>query len=200
MADAGLVLATRQARMMYKTYEATNDLPADTVDWGEDWGDDYIDIGYTNGGIGTSMNVDRAEIRVDQLFYPVMRPITGGSIRFDTNLAEFSPENLLLASGIGTMADGVAPGAGTRGHEELTIPANFEEQEFTIAWEAVKRDGEAFRAIIPRSISVSSPNPRVGQADANAQIAFEVEALPPDDAEDHDLAVFRSISPALPAE
>jgi hypothetical protein len=194
--NAGLVLATRQARMLTKDYAAANALPALTIDFNGDWGAGWNDAGLTNGGIGTTISVDRGSIPVDQLFYDVLRPITGAAVRFDTNLAQFSPENLLRASGIGAMADAVAPGAGTRGSETYEIAADFDDPEISVGWEAVQRNGEAFRAIVPRGIPVSSPNPRVGQADTNAQIAFEVEALPPDDFEDHNLAEFVSVIPA----
>jgi hypothetical protein len=196
MPDASLVLATRDANMLAKAYASDVTFPADTIDFGADWTDDWDNVGYTNGGIGTSLNVDRAEIRVDQLFYPVDRPITGGSVRFDTNFAQFSPENLRLASGIGELADPVAPGASTRGHTQFDISADFEEVQLSTGIEARKRDGEAFRGVIYRCIPISTPNPRLGQADSNAQTAFEVEALPPDNPEDHMLASFRSIIPA----
>ena len=195
MADAGLVLATREARMLTQDYATNNELPALTVDFGAEW-TDWTDAGYTNGGIGTTIDVTRASIEVDQLFYPVMRPITGGAVRFDTNLAQFSPEALLLASGVGEMGTPVAPSASDRGSETFEIAADFDENEISVGWEAVQRSGEAFRAIVYRGIPISSPNPRVGQADSNAQIAFEVEALPPDDFEDHNLADFVQILPA----
>lgn len=194
--NAGLVLATRNARILGKDYVAAEaTLPDDTVDYNAEW-PGFEDLGYTNGGIGTTISVDRGTINVDQLFQPVQRPITGGAVRFDTNLAQFSPENLQMAAGVGTFADPVAPGAGTRGHTEFTIGAEFEENEYTVAFEALQRNGEAFRALIGRAQVISSPNPRLGQADANAQIAFEVEALPADDPTDHELAYFRSIIPA----
>lgn len=194
--DTGAVLATRNARLLIAPYDPTNALPENTVEFGGEWGSNFDDAGYTNGNIGTTISVDRGTINVDQLLWAVMRPITGGSVRIDTNLAQFTPENLMRASGVGQLGEPVAPGADTRGHIEYTIGAEFVEHEYSVGYEVMKRDGEALRMLIPRSQAVSSPAPRVGAADANAQIAFEVEALPPDTPGAHEIAYIRSIIPA----
>lgn len=201
MADAQAVVAGRNFLVYSTPWDDLNSIPLDTVDYGTSWGTPtsqllpWTNRGYTNGGLTFTMNLTRGEIRVYQEFDPITRPVTGRNITLSTGLAEMTPENLKLASGMGTLPAAVAPGAGTRGHQDLVISASITDLYFSWGYDIRQPDGEAFRFVIWKGLATGSPAPAF-TPDAPATIALEVSALVDTSTSPSRVALVRDVLPA----
>lgn len=201
MADSNAVISGRNFLVYSTGHHADNELPANTVDWGTAWGTPgsqpaaWVDRGYTIGGLQFNANLERGEIRVDQEFDPVVRPVTARNITLSTNLAEITADNFNLASGMGTVAT-VAAGVGTRGQDELTIGSSIADQYNSWGFDIQQPNNEAFRIVVWKGVATGSPSPSFVPDDA-AQIALEVTALPDTDTTPTRIATVRDILPAL---
>jgi hypothetical protein len=94
------------ARIYYAPVGET--LPdSDSVGYGEAWGGNWVDVGYTLTPL--SMNFDRTTFKlfVEQLTNPVRTKITEETLAAETTLAELTGDNLVLGFG-GTVVDSVA--------------------------------------------------------------------------------------------
>lgn len=194
MGNADAVVAGRNFIVYSKPHDASNDLPDDTVLYGQEWSG-WENRGYTTGGLAFSMGMERGEIRVDQEFDPVATPITGRTVQLTTTLAELTPANLQLASGLGTL-DTVEPEPGQRGHVDLIIDNTLADQYNSFGYDIAKPSGEAFRVIIYKGLATGSPNPSVTPDNA-AGIALEVTALVDTSTSPARIARVRDVLPAL---
>lgn len=174
--DPTLIVASRETAVYYAPYDEANDLPDDTVDGGDAWGDPWVDVGYTDGGIQLPMEVSYADLMVDQEPDPVLTPATTRSIRLETTLAEFTPENIQLATGQGDIAT-VAPGVGTRGHHDLVIGSVIDETTNSWGVETTQQDGEVWRFLFRRGLPISSPSPQIAQPTTKAVTDLKIRAL-----------------------
>lgn len=188
--DPTLIVASRETAVYYAPYDEANDLPDDTVDAGEAWGDPWVDVGYTTGGIQLPMEISYTDLYVDQEPDPVLTPATTRSIRLETTLAEFTPENLLLSTGQGEIAT-VAPGVSTRGHHDLVIGSVINETQNSWGVETTQQDGEAWRFLFRRGLPISAPSPQVTQPTTMAAIDLKIRAL----ASVGGVALFRRVLP-----
>ena len=194
-ANALAVVAGRQFWVWEKAYDDANAFPADTVDYGDTFSG-YTLLGYTSGGLGMNWNLQRGSIPVDQELDPVLRPVQSRNLTLDANLAEFTPANLLLATGQGDI-DTVAAGSGTRGHDELTITSDVVDSYMTVIYDIAQQNGEALRIAAWRGLPTGSPNPRFEPTNA-ALTAFQVSALPDSGTSPARIASVRLVTPALP--
>jgi hypothetical protein len=193
-ANATAVVAGRQFWVWEKAYNSSNAMPADTVVYGASF-TGYTLLGYTSGGLGMNWNLQRGSIPVDQEFDPVLRPVQSRNLTLDSNLAEFTPANMLLATGQGAIAS-VAAGAGTRGHDELTITSNVVDTYMTVIYDIAQQNGEAIRIAAWRALPTGSPNPRFEPTNA-ALTAFQVSALPDTSTSPARIASIRLVTPAV---
>jgi hypothetical protein len=176
--DAESVYASRDVILYRADYAATTDLPDDDVDWGDDWGAPWVQMGYTQDGVMFSITTDRGAINVDQELDAVLRPITGRDITLSSNLAQFTVENMQAATGQGDIT-ALAPTALLKGHNlyEFTSVA----RDLYGSWAADFRknyDGEPLRVFLPKGLPTGAVETTMGNAEANLQIPFEVSALP----------------------
>lgn len=176
MADANAVISGRNFLVYSTPHDDANKLPADTVPYGDPWGTPspqiaaWVNRGYTSGGLTFSMNITRGEIRVDQEFDPVVRPITGRTITLGTSFAEMTPANIQLASGMGTL-DTSDPH-----HVDLDIGATITEIENSWGFDIRQPDTFPFRIAAWRAVATGTPAPRF-TPDAAALIDLQVSAL-----------------------
>jgi hypothetical protein len=182
MANASAVISGRNY-LVYSTPWAANILlPVnETVEYGAAWGTPatmtaaWTDRGYTSGGLTFNMNLTRGEIRVDQEFDPIYRPITGRTVTMSCNLAEMSPANLKLASGMGTVTANVADST-HRAYTDLAITGVLSDDYNAWGFDIKQPDNFAFRFLVYKGIATGSPQPRF-TPDAAAEIALEITAL-----------------------
>ncbi|MGN6811223.1 MAG: hypothetical protein ACTHMP_10130 [Thermomicrobiales bacterium] len=173
MVDATKVIATRDFEGFTAPWASTNDMPADTVDYGAIT-TPYVGAGYTIGGLGFAVNVQRGEIRVDQEPDPISTPVNTRTITLDTNFAEITPDNINKAVGLGTTST-VAPTTGVRGHNDLAVGSGTDDQFLSALYEAKQQNGEAFRVLAYKGQATGNPNVRI-VPNQPAQIAFQVGA------------------------
>lgn len=193
--NALAVVAGRQFWVWEKAYASANALPADTVLYGADF-TGYAKLGYTSGGLNMNWNLQRGSIPVDQELDPILRPVQSRNLVFDANLAEFTPANMLLATGQGAVAS-VAAGSGTRGHDELDVTSTVVDTYMTVIYDIAQQNGEAIRIAAWRALPTGSPSPRFEPNNA-ALTAFQVSALPDTSTSPARLAAVRLVTPALP--
>jgi hypothetical protein len=187
--DASKVLATRDMWMYRAPYEEENELPDHEVEFGGEWPQGFVNVGYTDGGLTANINIDDTEHNVDQEIFPVDRVITGGNAEFEVQLAEFDMQNLYGATGVGNV-EITAAGASSRGHEIYDITSDLVRTNNSYGFEARQRNGEAVRGMIYRGLGVGSPSPTFGQADQKSLIPLTVQALPGDAGAEHPIVRF----------
>jgi hypothetical protein len=147
------IIAGRDFKVYRVPFSTTNIIPADTVTYGTDWATPagqsapWQEVGYTVGGLHFTIAITRGEIRVDQEVDPVLRPVTGRDMRLNSNLAEFTPANIQVGAGQGTITS-VAAGGGLRGHDDLDITGVVADNYYSIGYD-IKHQGdlEAFRIV-----------------------------------------------------
>lgn len=180
--DALQVLQTRNFWAYTVEFNTANDLPADTVPWGEAWvvvpamPKPWILQGYTDGGLHFATDITRADVTVDQSLDPVMRPATARSATMSFNLAEMSPEKIQLASGQGTITT-LAPAVGTAGHNDLLIGSVITDVFVSIGFDIQTQDLQPFR-IIGYRCQMSGSMTVDFTADAKALVPIEATLLP----------------------
>ena len=193
--DVGQLIVTRNMQAYYAPYDPDNDLPADTILYGADWADNWLNAGFTDGGFGYTIDRTLESIKVDQRIDPVMRPISARDVHFDTKLAQIDSTFLKVSSGMGAVVT-VAASSTLRGHEDFVLEVDVpEEVSYSFGFEAEQRNGEAFRAMIYRGTPTSSPNPTFGKADTLSSYDLAMTATPGDAGATHPLAIFRLITP-----
>jgi hypothetical protein len=194
LANADAVIAGRNFLVYSKAHDVANAIPADTVDYGDAW-TDWDDRGYTSGGLGLTMNVQRGEIRVDQEFDPITRPVNTRTVQLRTSLSEMTPDNLQLASGLGSLPAPVAPGVGTRGHQDLVIDSTVVDEYNSWGYDILQPDGEAFRIVIYKGLATGSPAPQFSP-ETQALIELQVDALVDTSTTPSRVALIRDVLPA----
>lgn len=192
--DATAVISGRNFLAYSKAWASGNAMPADTVDYGAAI-TGFTDRGYTTGGLGFSMGLTRGEIRVDQEFDPVVTPITARSIKLTSSLAEFTPDNMQLASGVGAVTT-TAPASGVRGYTDLTIGNTLSESYNSWLFDIEKPDEEALRILIYKGIATGSPSPKFTATDA-AAIDLEITALVDTSSDPSRIALVHDVIAAL---
>lgn len=194
MANADAVIATRAFKILYKTFDAANALPADTVGY-DDAVTGFTDIGYTSGGLTLGVDQTRNEIRVDQEFFPVQNPITEVNVTLGSELAEMTPANFKIATGLGTITT-VAAASGTEGHDLLTINSNFTDQFNTILARIKQPNGEVFDVALWKALATGSVSTTFAP-DNPATIAVEWSGLVDTSTSPGRIASVNRVTPAL---
>lgn len=147
------VFATRDIIFYYVAWNALNALPADTVLWGTTWGQPnsmpvaWTDGGFTQGGLGFSAEIARADIRMDQSIDPVLRPATSRTVNMTANLGEFDLDTLTAATGQGSVAT-LAATTAVRGYDEWSMGNTVASNFFSCAFDLKHPgDSEAIRVV-----------------------------------------------------
>lgn len=193
--DAGAVIAGRNFWMYYMAWDDTNVVPDITDDYG-DVPAGYANVGYTTGGIGLAVDVARSEIRVDQEQYPVYNPITEANVALNTQLAQMTPANMKLATGIGTIAS-VAAASGARGYDELSINSEFTDNFNTVIADVKQPDGMRFLMGVWKGLATGTVDTSFTADDA-ATTAYEVTGQVDSSTNPARIAFVRDVTAALP--
>lgn len=139
MADANAVISGRDFIVYSAVYSTANELPDKGLAYAQAWGNPngmaapWTNRGYTIGGLEFNANLERGEIRVDQEFDPVVRPVTARNISMGTSFAEITPDNFLLASGMGAVSTQAA-GSATNEVQTITITGTPTGGDFTLTF------------------------------------------------------------------
>jgi hypothetical protein len=198
--DALQVLQTRNFWAYTVPYNTLNDLPPDTVDWGEAWGTagtmpaPWVLQGYTDGGLHFGTDITRTEVTVDQSLDPVLRPATARAATMSFNLAEMSPAKIQLASGQGTLTT-LAPIVGTKGHNDLDIGSIISDTFVSIGFDIQTQDLEPLRFLGYRC-QMSGTMALDFTVDAKAMVPVEATLLPDTSVSPARVAKIRDVIPA----
>jgi hypothetical protein len=111
-----------------------------TVDYGDDWGGEWEKVSYTTTPLTMSHSRETYEVEVEQSTAPVKEIITKEELTFETTLAEFIAENLVLALG-GSVTETVA-GAGQRAMFEHEMGGESQLEEYAVGFEGQYRDSD----------------------------------------------------------
>jgi hypothetical protein len=200
--DSTKIIATRNMLAYYVGYAAGNVLPLNTLAWGTTWGtpvaqtQPWIPAGYTSGGVHFTTEVTRGEIRVDQELDPVLRPATARTATMHTNLAEFTMQNVVTATGQGAVVT-TAPLSGTRGQDEYSLGSTVADVFYSFGFDLKAQDNEAIRMVGWRAQPVGSPT-FDATPEAPMLIPMNMTLLPDTSTVPARVATIRDIIPALP--
>ncbi len=159
--------------------DGSEDFPdPDTIDYGDEWGGTWTEVGYTQEGITLSISHEYDEIEVDQELDALFTPLTGREMGIEMNLAEFTPANLLLSSGQGATST-VAAGSGTHGYDQYAITTPDNPQLKNVGVDILHpADNEPVRVIGWKGQPTSDMEAVFGNRADNAQIPISFRLLP----------------------
>lgn len=191
--DATSVVSGRNFRVYQAPVDDDNDCPVVAQNY-SDPGDPFGagELGLTQGGLNFSMGLQRGEIRADQLFFPVVRPLQSANLQMVANLMELKPANIKLASGMGTPST-TAPGVSTRGKNDLLIDDAFSDEYNAYLFGIQQPDTMPFWILGWNCLAVGSPNPQF-TAEGAAITQLTVAPLP-DTANSNRLMKLRDVLP-----
>lgn len=147
MAKAPLkVTQTRNIAARIAVYAAANAIPANTVAWDGTWGGSWTDAGYTSGGLHFNAEVTRSPVEVDQELDPILLIATARTATMNTMLSEFDVDNIVSATGQGSVAT-LAATTAARGYEEWSMGSTVSDSTYAIGFDVLGRDAEPIRFI-----------------------------------------------------
>lgn len=200
MADQTKVFASRDLIAYQAPWDPDNAFPADSVLFGTPWGtvgtmpSPWVNLGYTEGGLHLRTQVDRGAINVDQTPDPVLRPVTGRDTRLSTNLAEFDPDTVVMATGQGSVTT-VAATTALRGHQQWDLDSDINTDYQSLAFDSLHPgDQEALRAAGWKGIVLGSPQ-FDWQPTAALLTPFEIACVPDTSVVPARIAAIRDIIP-----
>lgn len=171
MADQTQVVAGRNIIVYTEPWATANNFPSDSILWGTAWGGAWVDKGYTRGGLRVRMNVQRANILVDQVVDPVLRIPQQRDLQMITNLAQLNASNLADATGQGSVT---ANGATM----DLDVSGVIVDQYLTTGFDVLNPgDNKAMRVVGWKGFVQGDVELAFNVTEA-AQIAFTVNVVP----------------------
>lgn len=192
--NSDAIIATRAYKLLYKPFLATNAMPDDTVLY-DDPVTGFTDIGYTSGGLSLGIDQTRNEIRMDQSFFAVRKPISEVSFTLGTEMGQISAQNFLFATGLGSVST-VAPGAGVKGHDDWILTDDFTDTNYTILARVKQNDNEAFNIALWKGVPTGAVDTTF-EPDNPATIAIEFGAQPDNSTSPARIATIRDVLPAI---
>lgn len=198
--NSSAVLFGRDFRVYKAAWNSTVTIPPDTIAYGTAWGTPsgqtgaWSEVGYTEGGLTVSAEVQRNEIRVDQSLDPIARPASGRNITMSTQLAEFTPANILASTGQGVLTT-VAPTTGVRGHDDIDISSTITDTYLAVGFDILHSDLEAFRFILWKGLPSGAFTGTISAQD-KAIIDFAMQGFPDTSTTPPRILKARDVSPA----
>lgn len=170
------IIAGQNSILWHKDYDAGNALPTIAA-YGTAWSG-YDDLGGTSEGTEMSVSTETTDHFIDQVLDPVLTLFTSRATELRLNLAQFSPDNILRATGQGAVTT-LAAGSGTRGHNTWTLDDSLSFEYASIGVEAQNpHDNEAIQWWAPRAFPVGNVTSKVGRASEYAKIPAVFKCQP----------------------
>lgn len=194
--NAANALRSRDFIVYVAAYSSTNAMPADSA-WGTAPGGTFRDLGGTDGNIGFNIATQYEDVHFDQSIDPIAVIATGRDIHMTANVAEFTPQNLQVATGQGTLTT-VAASSGVRGHTSFkmdnTIGITYQSALFDV--KHALGDTESIRFFGRRGQVRTAVNGTIG-ATATLVLPTDFQFFP-DPNNSNEVLEIRDISAALP--
>ena len=199
--DATKVVASRDYKFYTVNWSVNTALPnSNTVPWGNAWGNagnmtsPWVESGYLSGGIDFTSAVERTDIRVDQELEPIYRVATARDTRIRTGLAEFSPNNILAATGQGAV-NTVAANVNTKGHSDWDLTSNINTRYLSAGFDLLSPgDSEAIRGVVYKGQMLGSFSMPIRPTEL-VVIPLELAALPDTSVTPARIATIRDVIP-----
>lgn len=112
-------------------------LPDETsVDYGDAWGGNWTNLGFTLEPVALSYETETFELEVEQITLPVRRVRTKETVMIETALAEMTGANLALVVD-GTVTT-TAAGVGQKGFDEILAGGSVDLSEYAWGFEGFR--------------------------------------------------------------
>ncbi len=134
-----------------------------TVEYGDPWGGNWTNMGYTKDGIKVGYTQETFEIEVDQVTNALDEIITKEVVIFETVLAELTGSNLATAFN-GELTTTPA-GSGQRGFEQVEMGGKADMDKYTFGLEGFYKNAQ--NEIFPVRVFIYKGAPTV-----NGQLQF----------------------------
>lgn len=139
-------------------------LPDETsVGYGDAWGGNWVDLGYTLEPVSLSYETETFELEVEQITLPVRRVRTKETVMIETSLAEMTATNLALV--VDGTATTTAAGVGQVGFDEILAGGSVDLSEYAWGFEGFRVTAANVR--LPVRVFLYR-----GQAVLNGQLTF----------------------------
>lgn len=205
--DSTKVLVSRDYKFYTANFQANTALPnSNTIPWGNAWlnggspgnmNPSWVETGYLSGGMDFTSAIERTETRVDQELDPIYRPATGRDTRIRTGLAEFSPANILAATGQGAVNTNAAA-SNVKGQSDWDLTSTVNSVYLAAGADILHPgDNEAVRILVYKGQVLGSPSVPVRPAEL-VVIPLELAALPDTTTSPSRIAKIRDVIAALP--
>lgn len=107
-----------------------------SIDYGEAWGGNWTNLGYTLEPVALSYETETFELEVEQITLPVRRVRTKETVMIETALAEMTGANLALVVD-GTVTT-TAAGVGQVGFDEILAGGSVDLSEYAWGFEGFR--------------------------------------------------------------
>jgi hypothetical protein len=129
---------------------------------------DWVDLGGTNGGVTLELDLEYAELEVDQIVDIVDRRLTRREMKINTSLAETTLENFRIANNGGT----ITTGAGFAAFDPKMDTSASQPEHIALIFDGIAPDSKRRRVFARRVLSVAG----IGQEySKDTQTLFPVE-------------------------
>lgn len=107
-----------------------------SIDYGEAWGGNWVNLGYTLEPVSLSYETETFELEVEQITLPVRRVRTKETVMIETTLAEMTATNLALV--VDGTATTTAAGVGQVGFDEILAGGSVDLSEYAWGFEGFR--------------------------------------------------------------
>ncbi len=107
-----------------------------SIDYGEAWGGNWVNLGFTLEPVALSYETETFELEVEQITLPVRRVRTKETVMIETALAEMTGANLALVVD-GTVTT-TAAGVGQVGFDEILAGGSVDLSEYAWGFEGFR--------------------------------------------------------------
>jgi hypothetical protein len=129
---------------------------------------DWIDMGGTNGGVTLELDLEYAELEVDQIVDIIDRRLTKREMKLNTSLAETTLDNFRIANNGGT----ITTGAGFASFDPKMDTSASQPEHIALIFDGIAPDSKRRRVLARRVLSVAG----IGQEySKDTQTLFPVE-------------------------
>lgn len=107
-----------------------------SVGYGDAWGGNWVNLGYTLEPVSLSYETETFELEVEQITLPVRRVRTKETVMIETSLAEMTATNLALV--VDGTATTTAAGVGQVGFDEILAGGSVDLSEYAWGFEGFR--------------------------------------------------------------
>lgn len=154
---------------------ANTSLPADSIDYGNAWGGDWVYVGATVEGVKFSIEPSTKNISIEESSTPALVTFDSVDISIESELAEDTLESMQLAYGAGGVITATSAGAGTIGKRELALSETL--GEIAAGIDMQLRNGKWRRVLVPIMNSTGKVDTSYRRSDSARTYPIELHSI-----------------------